>query len=70
MSKKNDISDNSKAINYEPLLATVKNYNRDDVIKIIYKVLQSTGGEIKLTWKGTFAEFDGKDLDKWIESNV
>jgi hypothetical protein len=47
-------------------------YSRDEVITIIYKVLKATGKEIKTTMhiEKCFVEFDGNDLEKWINNNL
>ncbi|NCD07744.1 MAG: hypothetical protein EOL97_16670 [Spirochaetia bacterium] len=66
---KANTSHDSKVLNI-PRVSNCKNYDRKDVINIIYSVLQATGKDIKLTWKGTYAEFDGKDIDKWIDGNL
>jgi len=49
-----------------------KTYTRDDVIKIIYKVLEATGKEIQTIMHigEKYVEFDGDDLEKWIKKNV
>jgi hypothetical protein len=59
-------------LNISDVSSSKKSYTRDEVIDIIYKVLRATGGEIKTTMniKGSFVEFDGKDLENWIERNV
>lgn len=51
---------------------TKKTYTRDEVVKIIYSVLTSTGRDIKTTVHHSEGrvEFDGDDLDKWIENNL
>jgi hypothetical protein len=65
----NEVSEN---LNISDVSSSKKSYTRDEVIDIIYKVLRATGGEIKTTMniKGSFVEFDGKDLENWIERNV
>ena len=54
------------------VISCKKSYSRDEVITLIKNVLKATGGEIKTTMhiKDGYVEFDGKDLDNWIERNV
>lgn len=50
------------------------NWNKEEVAKVIYDVLQATGVEIKAEMKfinsRSHIEFDGGDLEKWIEDNL
>lgn len=54
------------------VISCKKSYSRNEVITLIINVLKATGGEIKTIMhiKDSYVEFDGKDLDKWIERNV
>lgn len=66
---------NTEAMRYDTVLADCKKlYNRKDVIEIIYKVLRATGKEIKAEMKNipcnAYIEYDGSDLEKWIEANL
>ena len=69
------VSENHESNNANTLLADCKKlYSRNDVIEIIYKVLRATGKEIKAEMKNiphnAFIEYDGSDLEKWIEANL
>jgi hypothetical protein len=59
-------------LNIGAVISCKKSYSRDEVITLIKNVLKATGDEIKTTMhiKGSYVEFDGKDLDNWIERNV
>jgi hypothetical protein len=73
---KNEASNTTETGNNANLLLAncKKLYSRNYVIEIIYKVLKATGGEIKAEMKNirsnAFIEYDGSDLEKWIEANL
>ena len=74
MSEENN-KQNAEAMQYDTVLADCKKlYSRNDVIDIIYKLLRATGKDIKATMKNiphnSFIEYDGSDLEKWIETNL
>ena len=61
-----------KALRQLFVIRCKKSYSRDEVVTLIYKCLEATGGEIKTTMhiRASYVEFDGKDLKSWIERNV
>ena len=61
-----------KALRQLFVIRCKKSYSRNEVITLINKCLEATGGEIKTTMhiKKSYVEFDGKDLKSWIEHNV
>lgn len=66
-----------KMANYLPVGIDIseQTYSRNDVVDIIYKVLTATGKDIKVTMmnilsSNPYVEFDGNDLEAWIELNV
>ena len=59
-----------KKLNIQLVSNSQKLYSRAEVETHIINVLEATGGDIQLIWKGTHAEFNGSDLKKWIRDNV
>lgn len=61
-------------VDIERAMARQKEQKRNDVTEIIYKVLRATGKEIRAEMKNiphnAFIEYDGDDLEKWIEANL
>lgn len=51
-----------------------KTYSRNEVISIIHNVLEATGKTIKAEMKNiphnSYIEFDGNDLETWINKNL
>lgn len=49
-------------------------FTREEVIKIIYDVLEATGMDIKTKTNNIpnspYIEFDGEDIERWIKYNV
>jgi hypothetical protein len=50
-------------------------WSKEEVIEVIFKVLKATGDEIEAIMKNTgsdkpYIEFNGKDLDNWIDKNL